>query len=92
MGKTFGQKDSMSPDSTFNEQVNLQENQRVVLTRNHNIRPEVIRLMIQRALDRIEVDPIPQSIKLSNIVITRDGNDNLGIECEVSYLVETENN
>ena len=78
----------MVPDSTSNT-VNQNPNIITIISSNHNIQPDIIRRLLQNSLSQLEVDPIPTRIEISDIVISRDSNEELTITCEVSYFVET---
>ena len=80
------------PDSTSDnsDQGERGADQSIVLGRGHNIRPEVIRNIIQRALDPLVVDPIPTNVYITDIVISQDSEGRLSISCEVSYDCERE--
>ena len=51
----------------------------------HNIEHQVIRSLIQGALDPLEVDPVPDEILIKNIVITRNSQGQLDISCQVNF-------
>ena len=53
--------------------------------RNHNIDHNTIRRLIQGSLGPLIVDPVPTSVRIYNIVITKDNRDRLDIHCDVSY-------
>ena len=55
------------------------------ITHNHNLRHEVVRELIQGALNPLVVDPIPTEVNIRNIRVTRDPEGRLEIACEVSF-------
>ena len=59
----------------------------VRLVVDHNTSHESIRRLIQGALNPLVVDPIPQSVLIHNIVITRELDGQLAISCEVAFEV-----
>ena len=52
---------------------------------NHNIEHSELRRLIQGSLNPLIVDPVPTSIRIYNITITRDDRNRLDIYCDVSY-------
>ena len=57
----------------------------VRLVANHNTSHDSIRRLIQEALDPLVVDPVPHSVLIHNIVITREPSGRLAISCEVAF-------
>ena len=55
------------------------------ITRNHNLRHQVVRELIQGTLDPLIVDPIPTEIAIRDIRVTRDPEGRLQISCQVFY-------
>ena len=77
------------PDSTSGGTGQVGQNQSIlILSSDHNISPTTIRRIIQDSLNPLPVNPIPTTVVISNIVITRNQRGELGICCEVSYGVE----
>ena len=63
------------------------EDQRV--TSDHMVSHNQIRELIQSAIAPLRVDPVPTSVLIHNIVITKDTQGQLTIRCDVSYETET---
>ena len=55
------------------------------IVRNHNINHNLLRDLIKSSLDPMIVDPVPTKIIISDIVITRNSNGLVSIECDVSF-------
>ena len=52
---------------------------------NHNICPQALKDLIKGALEPLPTDPVPTSIELKKIIITRDSLGGLALSCEVWY-------
>ena len=49
---------------------------------NHNISHNLIRDLIKGAITPLCVDPIPDSVHIHGIVVTRDSRGEVGIDCK----------
>ena len=66
-------------------QGNQRNNNHTRIRSNHSVSHQTIRRLIQDALEPLIVDPVPTEVRIRNIRITRDPENNLNISCEVLF-------
>ena len=76
----------MLHDSTAEGDWQMIQNPEVeeVIRVDHNIPREAIIRIIQNSLLPLQVDPVPTSITIDNIVIKKNSRNELSIACDVS--------